>query len=163
MRDVGPGDHAEILRVLIAAFSGADEARLVERLWAENAIELERVAMIEDEIVGYCAFSRVSVAPPAAGVVLGLAPVAVAPSRQNEGVGSALIRDCLAAVKNRAAAIVLLGHADYYPRFGFTPAGRKNVAWDMRDAGAAFQLLDFGGAFDGAPRKVSYHPAFSAL
>lgn len=155
--------RSDILRILTAAFGGPDESRLVERLWALDAIDHERLAMIDGDIVGYCAFSRVTVSPPVAGVVLGLAPVAVIPARQGEGVGSALIRDCLETVRVNAAAVVLLGHKDYYPRFGFAPASRKGVAWDARDAGDAFQLIDFAGAFDGAPRKVSYHPAFSAF
>lgn len=163
IKDAVPADRTAILRVLSAAFGGPDEARLVEELWAQGAIELERVAIIDDKIVGYCAFSRVTVSPPVDGVVLGLAPVAVAPELQGKGVGAAIIRDCLAAAKKRAKAIVLLGHTDYYPRFGFSPASLKNVAWDARDAGDAFQLVDFAGVFDGAPRTISYHPAFSAF
>ncbi|MEZ5893463.1 MAG: N-acetyltransferase [Parvularculaceae bacterium] len=163
IRSVKQSDRADILRVLAAAFEGEDEARLVEKLWTAEAIALERVAAIGDDIVGYCAFSRVSVAPPVDGVVLGLAPVAVTPQRQNEGVGSELIRDCLAAAKSQAAAVVLLGHKEYYPRFGFTPASAKGVSWDARDAGDAFQLIDFTGIFDGTLRKISYHPAFSAF
>jgi putative acetyltransferase len=162
IRNAAAKDRADIIRVLEAAFSGADEARLVERLWALNAIDHEAVATIDGEIVGYCAFSRVTVSPPVSGVVFGLAPVAVAPDRQNQGIGSALISSSLAAVKTRAAAVVLLGHRDYYPRFGFAPAAHKEVKWDAREAGDAFQLVDFAGAFDGAPRTISYHPAFSA-
>lgn len=163
INDVDPGERGDILRILTAAFGGPDEALLVERLWALDAIDYERLATIDNDIVGYCAFSRVTVSPPVAGVVLGLAPVAVAPARQNQGVGSALIRRCLAALKKRAAAVVLLGHQDYYPRFGFAPAVQKNVKWDARDAGDAFQFVDFAAAFDGAPRTISYHPAFSAI
>ena len=77
IREVGDADRPAIHKVVEAAFARADEARLVDKLRAAEAIELDRVGVLDGEIIGYCAFSRVSIAPPVEGAVFGLAPVAV--------------------------------------------------------------------------------------
>lgn len=164
VRPVEARDRAGILNVVRAAFDGDSEARLVELLWAQDGIEFELAAVESDDIVGHCAFSRVVTAPAVNGEVLGLAPVSVLPSHQKKGIGAALIHTGLDEAKARGvAAVVLVGHPAYYPRFGFLPASAKNVRWDGHDVGDAFQLVDFAGVFDGAPTTVGYHPAFSAF
>ena len=164
IRAVEPHDRKALLDVIAAAFGRDDEARLVERLVAAKAIVYEQVAAAREKIVGYVACSEVKVDPPVAFRVLGLAPIAVAPARQRQGVGSALMEEALQDLRQEGVgAVVLLGHTDYYPRFGFRPASQKKVRWDVRDAGDAFQLIEFAGVFDGAPRAVSYHQAFEGL
>lgn len=164
IRAVEPADRPAVLAVLSAAFGGEEEALLVARLWAADAIACERLAEAEREVIAYCAFSAVTAAPPAGGALYGLAPVAVAPERQRRGAGSALIRHCLDALAAMGAdAVVLVGHQDYYPRFGFRPASERRVRWDARDAGPAFQLLEFRPVFGGEERTISYHPAFAGL
>lgn len=164
IRTVETADRSAAIRVLNSAFGGEDEARLVERLWRADAVAYERVAATDDDVIGYIGFSQVAVDPPVSGRTLGLAPVAVAPAHQRQGAGSALIQSSLADLRrDGVTAVVLVGHARYYPRFGFLPASRKNVYWDTRDAGDAFQLIEFAPAFDGRARKVRYHPAFAGL
>lgn len=163
-RIVDRADRAATLAVVAAAFGREDEARLVERLWAADAVAFERLATMNDAVVGYCAFSAVAVTPDVDATILGLAPVAVAPAYQKQGVGSALIRQCLAQLEKDATdAVVLLGHPAYYPRFGFRPAAECGLRWDVRDAGPAFQSLEFRPVFDGAPRTTRFHPAFAAF
>lgn len=161
IRSAARQDREAILGVVAGAFRREDEARLVERLWAAGAMACEAVAEEDGAIIGYCACSPVALTPAIDQKALGLAPVAVAPGRQSAGVGSALIRETLQeARRSGAGAVVVLGHKDYYPRFGFRPASERNVRWDARDAGDAFQLIEFAPVFDGAPREARYHPAF---
>lgn len=162
IRSVARRDRPAVLEVVAAAFGREDEARLVERLWTAKAVEFEILASDRERIVGYCACSPVAADPSVEFKVLGLAPLAVAPDRQKAGIGSALVEETLADVRqDGAGAVVLLGHPDYYPRFGFAPASRKNLQWIVRDAGDAFQVIEFARVFDGAPRTISYHPAFA--
>jgi putative acetyltransferase len=164
IRHVEPHDREAVLDVIASAFGRQDEAKLVERLWRAKAVEFEIVAAERERVIGYCACSAVSVDPPVRHQVLGLAPLAVAPAKQKQGVGSALVEETLEDVRQAGAgAVVLLGHPDYYPRFKFRPASTKNVRWDAREAGDAFQLIEFADVFDGQPRMVSYHPAFGEL
>lgn len=162
IRDMYAADRPAVLAVVEAAFGREDEARLVERLWAADAIVFERLAESDDGVIAYCAFSNVSASPEINAKLRGLAPVAVAPSRQRVGIGSALIRQSLDELKaNGTDAVVLLGHRSYYSRFGFRPGSTRSIQWDARDAGDAFQLLEFRRVFDGGPRSISYHRLFT--
>jgi putative acetyltransferase len=115
-----PEDHAAICRVHEHAFGQADEADLVEALRGagDHVPRLCLVAVEGDDVVGHIFFSeaRLDTGVP----VLALAPMGVLPDRQRQGVGSVLTREAL----RRAAAtdfplVVVVGHAYYYPRFGF--------------------------------------------
>jgi len=164
VRSAAPQDREAIRTVVARAFDREDEPKLVERLWAAGATACEVVADDAGEIVGYCACSPVSAAPGVGVRIVGLAPLAVAPERQGRGIGSALVEAALHEVRrDGAGAVVVLGHKDYYPRFGFRPASAKGVRWDVADAGDAFQLIEFKEVFDGAPRNISYHPAFNGV
>ena len=120
IREAVPADHRAIRRVNREAFGRDDESALVERLRAEHAVVLELVAEDAD-IVGHIAFSALALVPPSrAGMVAALAPMAVTPARQRAGVGSALARAGLETCRARGvAAVVVLGHPGFYPRFGF--------------------------------------------
>lgn len=106
-----------------AAFNGTVEAKLVDELRADAGWipELSLVAVDPDEtVVGHvvCTRARLDTAP-----ALGLGPLSVLPTRQRQGVGSALMHAVLGAADAMGEPVVLLlGHLDYYPRFGFRPA-----------------------------------------
>jgi predicted N-acetyltransferase YhbS len=132
LRSERPGDEAAIHALTDAAFQNEeDESRVVDDLRADPAAwvpELSIVAVDETDggrIVGHCVTS-VGTLVGEDGTerpILGLGPISVALDRQGEGIGGALVRETAA----RASAagwpvIVLLGHATYYPRFGFEPA-----------------------------------------
>jgi len=149
-------------RVVTAAFGRPDEARLVEALRAEDAAALELVATEDGVPVGHALFSRCAV-EPATTRVAALAPVAVSPTRQNAGIGSALIREGLARCKAAGFdAVVLLGDPAYYRRFGFTRGAAR--AFDCVYSGPAFQALELRqGALSGGPWRLSYPRAFEVL
>lgn len=116
------------------------------------------LVMVEDErVVGHIAFSPVTVDGRVIGV--GLAPVGVLPSHQKRGLGDALCREGLARVKS-ADACVVLGHAAYYPRFGFKHAPTTfDLRWEggHDDSFFAMELVD--GALANVKGVVRYHPA----
>ncbi len=162
VREAADADRAAIGDVLRAAFAREDESRLVDALRADKALALEFVALVDGALVGYCAFSPVTIAPSIEGEALGIAPVDVAPTHQRKGIGAALVETGSGIAKMRGAnLIVVLGEPKYYSRFGFVPAASRNIAWAARDAGKAFQILDFARLSRKTARLVHYHRAFS--
>lgn len=158
-----PGDASEIGRITTAAFapmpfSDGDEARVIDALRAAGALSISLVALTAaGELVGHIAFSPVRI-DDQPGDWYGLGPVSVAPGRQRQGVGRALIAHGLDRLRDlRAAGCVLLGSPDYYRRFGFlsdpalTYRGRANPY---------FQRLVLAGP--AAKGDASFHPAFDA-
>lgn len=161
IREANDEDRPAILKIVKAAFARADEAKIVEKLWADDAVALDLVAEIDGEIVGHCAFSPVTADPPLKGALLGMAPVSVAPAHQNKGVGGAMIETGIDYCRSRGASlIVVLGAPKYYSRFGFEPASAKSIRWDAMDAGDAFQLIDLAGISASPQRTIRYHDAF---
>jgi putative acetyltransferase len=116
-------------------------------------------------IVGHILFSPVTVAVDSGGPVLGLAPLAVRPERQREGIGSQLVRAGLAAARERGAeAVVVVGHPGFYPRFGFVPASRFGLRCEYNVADEVFMALELvRDALTGTAGLVRYHPAFADL
>ena len=121
-----PRDAADVRRVLEAAFGGPLEADLVDDLRRAGIATPSLVAVEGKEIVGCIVFSPVGLAGswPVPGA-LGLAPMAVVPGRQRAGIGSRLVREGLERARAQGArVVVVLGHAEYYPRFGFVRGDR---------------------------------------
>jgi putative acetyltransferase len=160
------GDDLEaIRRVNLSAFTTPLEANLVEalRLLAQPVVSL--VAVRGDEIVGHILFSPATLASDPALAVMGLAPMAVSPERQRQGIGSQLVAAGLEACRESGcAAAVVLGHADYYPRFGFTPASRFGLSCEYDVPDEVFMALELTpGALQGRSGLVRYHPAFASF
>lgn len=126
-------DDADALRALhLAAFAPSRvEAEILDALRADGDLvgELSLVALRDGAVAGHVAISRAWVDGAAGAVdVLALGPIGVEPALQRGGVGGALMRACLAAAAETAwPLIALLGHADYYPRFGFEPADALGI------------------------------------
>jgi putative acetyltransferase len=157
-----PGDEGGIHAVHAAAFPTDAEARLVDLLRDAGHLSLSLVAEVDDTIVGHVAFSPVAVA----GVlnVLGLAPVAVRPAWQRQGIGARLITEGIATARARGAEfVVLLGEPAYYSRFGFRPAAEWGLTDEYR-GGPAFQALELHeGAIPRGAGLVRYGPEFALV
>lgn len=95
--------------------------------------------------------------------IMGLAPMAVAPEHQRKGVGSALVRAGLERCKQLGfGAAVVLGHAGYYPRFGFSPATHFGIGCEYEAPEEAFMAVELQpGYLQGKSGTVRYHSAFS--
>lgn len=125
IRQERPRDRLAIAALHDAAFNGPVEGRLVGALRDCGASEISLVACEGETIVGHVLLSRLD-APFRA---LALAPVGVLPARQGVGIGSALIRRCLADAAERGwTAVFVLGEPSYYRRFGFDVEGARGYA-----------------------------------
>jgi putative acetyltransferase len=154
-------DRAMVRSINEAAFGRPDAARLVDELRAEGAVLLSLVAEVGHRIVGHILFSRMWIDTgngpvPAAA----LAPMAVLPDYQRRGIGGRLIRYGLDLLLEQGEQVVIvLGHPDYYPRFGFS--SEKARALDSPFPPEAFMALELRpGALDGISGKVRYSAAF---
>ena len=124
-REEHPADAARIRAVHLAAFETATEANLVDSLRLVAAPLVSLVAEDDADIVGHILFSPVTLTSEPTLALMGLAPMAVLPSRQRHGIGSILVREGLERCRQLGTVgVVVLGHAGYYPRFGFVPAAR---------------------------------------
>jgi putative acetyltransferase len=147
IRPEGPADFQAVSDVVKAAFGQSDEASMIEliRQSPHYVPGLALVAEEEGEIVGQALFSYIGLNGDNPAQVLGLAPMAVVPVLQGEGIGSALIKEgLLKADRRREPLVVVLGHPDYYPRFGFEPASRHGIhpPWpNIPDAAFMVKLL----------------------
>jgi len=165
IRSEEPGDSAAIQEVHTKAFGGPLEAKLVRLITERKKALISLVAVSEDSVVGHILFSRVTIAnSPAAFSGVGLAPVAVLPKSQRQGIGSKLIREGLERCRQAGYdAVVVLGDPAYYSRFGFVRAadfGLQNE-YGVHDE---FMVLPLRrGALDGVSGMVKYLPEFSEV
>ena len=143
IRPETPADIDQIHSINAAAFETEGEADLVDALRADPQAwirGLSRVAVAPDgETVGHVLFTRCRIGGEDA---LALAPVAVMPSFQRAGAGAALIAAGLDAARSFGEnAVVVLGHPDYYPRFGFTRASLAGISAPMEVPDEALMAL----------------------
>jgi predicted N-acetyltransferase YhbS len=136
-------DVPAIREVNLLAFGKTYEPDLVEAVRRDPAAWLADLSLVavdgEGRVVGHILFSRVHIDSVP---VLSLGPLAVLPDYQNQGVGGALIGAGLATA--RAAGehlVILLGHADYYPRFGFLPASAFDIHVSFLEDGPNLMVL----------------------
>jgi putative acetyltransferase len=159
IRHARPADHPAIETLLRAAFGRADEGGLVSRLRANEDVVFELVAEEAGEVVGHVLFSRLWA--DRRELYAGLAPLAVLPGRQRNGLGSALVEASLENAREFGChGVLVLGDPAYYGRFGFSAETARDVGAPYRGL-AAFQALALeDGAFTG-PMSVSYPDAFA--
>jgi putative acetyltransferase len=159
VRDEQPADLAAIRAVNDAAFDQPLEGRIVDALRAHGAVRLSLVAEVDGHVVGHILFSPV-VSAGAEG--LGLGPMAVTPEHQRRGIGAALIEAALTRLRAAGCPfVVVLGHHDYYGRFGFLPASRHGLRceWDVPDESFMVHVLDSAGTA-AAAGLIRYRPEF---
>ncbi len=157
-----PSDRDAIFSLNARAFETDAEARLVDMLRERGVVAASLVAEVDGEVVGHILFSPVRVGDRE---LVALAPMAVVPEHQREGIGSALVRAGIDACRERGdAAIFVLGHAQYYPRFGFVPAGPKGLHYESEEFDPHFFVLELrNGALDGVRGLVEFAPAFDEV
>ncbi|MCB0361961.1 MAG: N-acetyltransferase [Bdellovibrionales bacterium] len=116
-------DIESIYKLNCEAFETEAEAKLVDALRKAKKLVLSMVAADGDEIVGHIAFSRMNLPSQGRRKLAGLAPMAVAKARQKQGISSLLIQAGENSLKELGYdAIFVLGHKDYYPKFGYKPS-----------------------------------------
>jgi len=163
IRDELLSDIPVIREVNSLAFERSDEADLVDLLRQRGKLLLSLVAVEGEQVLGHIAFSRVHLIPAVPGLDgAGLAPVAVLPSRQGQGIGSELCVQGLERCRQlHLDFAILVGHPGYYPRFGFQPASRFGLTckWPVPDE--AFMALELRpGALQGISGMAEFEPEF---
>ena len=128
IRESLPEELVAVLEVEQAAFGSNDEADLVKNLLKDPSAEpiLSLLAFIDSQAVGHILFTKLVLDPPIAIKAYILAPLAVTPAFQKQGVGSSLIKQGLQILAEWGVDwVFVLGHESYYPRHGFSPAWKQ--------------------------------------
>ena len=163
IREERPDDVAAVRELNRRAFGQDQESNIVDALRANGAALLSLVATLNDRVVGHIMYSAVSVGGNVKGAALG--PMAVIPERQRQGIGSKLIEAGNQNLKNADCPfIIVVGHANYYPRFGFRPAREHGIKceWDVPDDVFMLLVLD-QVKMEGVSGLVKYRDEFSSV
>lgn len=166
VRSEKPEDYQKIYQINKVAFEGEVEAQLVNNLRKTKGFipELSLVAEKDGEIVGHILFSIIHINTNTGNIpVLALAPMAVLPEYQKQGIGSLLIKEGLKKCKKLGHKIVVLvGHSDYYPRFGFTPAKERGLKLPFDAPDEAFLVYEIiPNSLAGITGTIEYPPEFA--
>jgi putative acetyltransferase len=162
IRDETPDDAGAIRALTIAAFepvviSQHTEQYIIEALRAAGALTVSLVAEFDGQVVGHCAISPLTISDGTRDW-FGLGPVSVLPAYQRQGIGKALIFEGLARLKGMdAKGCCLVGHPDYYTKFGFINPEELMHEGVPKEV---FFALSFVGMMPHG--NVTFHPAFSA-
>ena len=163
-----PGDASGIHETNELAFGEPLEARLVDAL--RDSLRgtqdyLSLVATIDKQVVGHILFTPITIEPARNCPIAGLGPMAVRPEHQRSGIGGQLIRAGLKECRRSGySAVVVLGHPEYYPRFGFVPAHTFGLTCEFPSPPEAFMALELEpGALKAIRGMVRYHVMFSEL
>lgn len=191
IRTEHPEDEAAVDDILVQAFGRTYEADLVIRLREAGRLAIALTAEADGRAVGHIAFSPLALSgyvpphapediPPKLPIkpptpwpgcapgslcLLALAPVAVLPAFQHQGIGAMLIKQgiLMAGPLIWAAGIVVVGHAAYYPRFGFVPAAHFGLVCPFPVPAESFLALELDpGALADKHGQVAYAPEFKA-
>ncbi|NMG77013.1 GNAT family N-acetyltransferase [Aromatoleum diolicum] len=155
-----PGNIPAVREVNERAFGRETEAALVDTLRANGKFALSLVAALNEQIVGHILFTDLL---GSAQRLAALAPMAVLPDHQRAGIGSALIRTGFEYLREQGYdAVVVLGHKDYYPRFGFVPGANFGITTPF-DVPPEYLLVAQLSVRPVAPGKMLYQPEFEAV
>lgn len=160
------GDLEAVRRVNELAFGRSDEADLVDALRQKARPYISLVAVSAGEVVGHIFFSPVTLeSERETFTAMGLAPMAVSPAHQRQGIGSLLVPEGLEeCLRIGHEVVVVLGHSKFYPRFGFTPASSKGLRSEYDVPDDVFMVAELRpGALGGRRGLVKYHPEFSKV
>lgn len=166
IRSEKPEDYQSIYNVNKLAFNGEVEARLINNLRKTEGFvpKLSLVAIKDDKVIGHILFSVIHIKTDTKNIpVLALAPMAVLPKHQKQGIGSMLVREGLKKCKKLGyKAVILVGHPNYYPRFGFSHAKEKGLKLPFDVPNEAFMMYEIiPQALEDIKGTVVYPPEFT--
>jgi putative acetyltransferase len=152
-------DIQQVREIVRTAFPTDAESKLVDALRANGKAIVSLVAISGDEVLGHILFSPVSTTPPGNAKGIGLAPVAVKPAFQSQGVGSQLCREGVRLCKELGYDYaVVLGSPEYYSRFGF----RRASDYDLQNEyGVEDEFMAMYFTENRARGLVQYAPEFA--
>ena len=163
IREERPDDVAAVRDLNRRAFGQDQEGNIVDALRANGAALLSLVATLNDRVVGHIMYSPLSIGGSVTGAALG--PMAVFTEHQRQGIGTKLVKVGNQKLKDAGYPfIIVVGHADYYPRFGFRPASEHGITceWDLPDD--VFMLLVLDQAkMESVSGLATYRHEFSSV
>jgi putative acetyltransferase len=159
-------DISAIRHVHTLAFGRPNEADLVDALRHHGTLTISLVAMRGQLVVGHIAFSPVTIVANASTMeAIGLAPMAVLPEYQRQGVGSQLVQTGLATCGDMGyGVVVVLGHPHFYPKFGFAASKPHGIEWEYEVREEVFMVKELQqGALARTRGVVKYGPEFNEV
>lgn len=155
-----PADAPEIREVNRIAFARETEAQLVDSLRENGKLALSVVATLDGKVVGHILFTDME---GTGQRLAALAPMAVLPVRQRCGIGSAMVREGLAYLREQGYdGVIVLGHPEYYPRFGFRAAAESGIRTQFDVPPESLFVLNLSGR-ELTPGLARYPPEFDAV
>jgi len=156
-----PDDHDTIRRIVDEAFGDTITSAIVDGIRASDRFvpELSLVAVYEGQPLGHVISSYVDVVPGSRRV-LQVGPLAVVPSHQRRGIGTALMRETIRIAEERGEPLLLIeGNPAYYGRFGFTRADEQGIEMPPESHGPQYFMIRPLRAYDSSLRgRVVYPP-----
>jgi len=159
-------DRKKIWQLNVEAFGANAEANLVDALRISGIDYISLIAEEGGNIVGHILFTPVELTNNQSELkIMGLAPMAVAKYHRQQGIGSQLIKIGLErCVTQGYDAVVVLGHPDYYPKFGFTPSEKYGIKSEYDVPDDVFMILELKkGALNKKQGTIKYHEAFAGV
>lgn len=158
-------DKAAVYDINAAAFPTEAEARLVDALRESASEYISQVAVADQNVVGHIMFTPVTLEPFEDLRLMGLAPMAVSPSLQRGGIGSELLKTgLLRCTESDVGAVAVLGHPQYYPRFGFRPASQWGIKSEYEVPEEVFMMIELSpGYLRGYQGTIRYDAAFADI
>ncbi|MES2623811.1 MAG: N-acetyltransferase [Pseudomonadota bacterium] len=156
-------DLTVVRDINLQAFGSAAEADLVDALRSSGCTFISLIAEMSTEVVGHLLFTPVELLPQHSRLrLVGLAPMAVLPDFQNQGVGSTLLKKGLEQLKSEDYdAVVVIGHSNFYTRFGFVPSTHYGIKSEYDVPEDVFMVRELTpAALRGHTGTIRYHDAF---
>jgi putative acetyltransferase len=164
IRAESPEDYPRTRQINIEAFGGETEANIIETLRDIGIVIISLVPEIKDEVVGQILFSPVDLESHDSTIsIAGLGPMAIAPEHQRKAIGSKLVEEGLHRCEKAGfAAVVVLGHPEYYPRFGFIPSVKHGIKSEYDVPDEVFMVKKLHeGALAYCRGTIKYHGVFN--
>jgi putative acetyltransferase len=138
-------DYKRVYEINEMAFGQENESKLIEKIRkGPNFVpELSLVAEKDNTIVGHILFSKIKIVGESEYETLMLAPLAVVPELQKQGIGGKLIKKGIEnAIELGFESIIVVGHKDYYPKFGFQKASKWGIQSSIEVPDEAFMAIE---------------------
>lgn len=159
-------DFSAVYEINCKAFGTSEEGLLVDKLRKSGIPLISLVSELNDKLVGYILFSQAHIVSKNSRIeIMALAPMAVLPEYQGQSIGSELVKHGLKlCIQNGFKAVAVLGHPEYYPRFGFEPSINFSITCSYDVPDEVFMIRELKKGFlNNLNGQVEYHKSFNEL